>query len=272
MYNCKLAVIGVGNMAKAIIGGIQGSDMDISEILLFDKNTSQYDSLMNTSARCPYVCCESVKQAVEAADCVLLSVKPQNFPELLTEIGEASNHASLLYITIAAGITVDSVADSLGTQRVVRVLPNLPMTIGKGVSVICRNSAVDTQAFDFICSIFNCAGTTLLIEESEMNRTIGVTSSSPAYVFKFIDAVLQGAQAQGLDSDAMFDAVCDTVIGSAMLLKQSGELPSTLISRVASKGGTTEQALIKLDEGDMNKTIINAMLACTARADELGKS
>ena len=104
-----------------------------------------------------------------------------------------------------------------------------------------------------------------------MNRIIGVTSSSPAYVFKFIDAICKGAASQGLDEKDLLNAVCDMVIGSALLLKSSSDTPSALISKVASKGGTTEQALLKLDEGGFDKAIENAMKACTLRADELGK-
>ena len=103
-----------------------------------------------------------------------------------------------------------------------------------------------------------------------MNRIIGALSSSPAYVFKFIDAICKGASAQGLVGEALLDSVCDVVIGSAMLLKYSGVSPSELISRVASKGGTTQKALDKLDEKDFDAIITDAMIACTARADELG--
>ncbi len=269
MNGYKLAVIGVGNMAKAVISGIQNSDVSVSKILMFDKNAEQYETL--TSGRCPYVYCSSVAAAVASADCVLLSVKPQNFPEVLEEISAVENAAEKLYITIAAGITVQSVSDMLGGANVIRALPNLPMTIGQGVSVICKNPSVPSSDFDFVCSLFNTSGSTLVIDESEMNRLIGVTSSSPAYVFKLIDAMLKGAQAQGLECDGMLDAICDVFIGSAMLLKQSGEAPSTLISRVASKGGTTEQALLKLDEGGICDTIGNAMSACTRRAEELGR-
>ncbi len=269
MNDYKLAVIGVGNMAKAVISGIQNSDVAVSKILMYDKNIEQYSTLV--SGRCPYVYCNSIVAAVNAADCVLLSVKPQNFPEVLEEISTVDGACNKLFITIAAGITAQSVSDALGGAKVVRALPNLPMTIGKGVSVICKNSAVPSSEFDFICSLFDSAGSSLVIEESQMNRIIGVTSSSPAYVFKFIDAVIKGAQEQGLECEGLLDAVCDVFIGSAMLLKQSGEAPQELISKVASKGGTTERALAKLDEGKIDKIIYDAMLACTNRADELGK-
>ena len=104
-----------------------------------------------------------------------------------------------------------------------------------------------------------------------MNRVIGVLSSSPAYVFKFIDAICKGADAQGLDGRALLDAVCDVVIGSAMLLKSLPDTPAELISKVASKGGTTQRAIDTFDANDFDGIVTQAMIACTARADELGR-
>jgi pyrroline-5-carboxylate reductase len=111
-----------------------------------------------------------------------------------------------------------------------------------------------------------------MINESEMNRIIGVTSSSPAYVYKFIAAICEGAKAQGLNNDNLLETVCDMVIGAAYMLKESEFSANELISRVASKGGTTERAIATLDERDFDKAIIDAMIACTNRADELGKA
>ena len=264
----RLGIIGVGNMAKAIIAGIQRADVNISEIILFDKSKEQYSSLPD--GKCSYKFAESVFDAVNNADCVLLSVKPQNMSDVLAEISTVESHSQKLYITIAAGITVDSVSGSLGNARTVRVLPNIPMTVGCGVSVVCKNENVSKFDFDFVCALFKPTGSTLIIDESEMNRIIGVTSSSPAYVFKFIDAIYKGALAQGLSADGLIDAICDVFIGSALLLKQSGETPEQLASKVASKGGTTEQALLCLDNADIDKIVLDAMRACTKRADELG--
>lgn len=266
----KLGVIGVGNMAKAIIAGIQKSDVDISQIILFDKNTDQYSMLPD--GNCSYKLASSVFETVSDADCVLLSVKPQNMTELFGEISSVESHSQKLYITIAAGVTVNTVSAALGNARTVRVLPNLPMTVGQGVSVICRNDEIPQGDFDFVCSLFAPAGSNLIIDESEMNRIIGVTSSSPAYVFKFIDAIYKGAVAQGLPQQGLVEAICDVFIGSALLLKQSGDTPEQLAAKVASKGGTTEQALNCLQNADIDKIILEAMLACTKRADELGSN
>jgi pyrroline-5-carboxylate reductase len=144
------------------------------------------------------------------------------------------------------------------------------MLIGEGVSVVCRNKNASKEDFDFVNSVFASAGSTVLIDECEMNRMIGVTSSSPAYVFKFINAMYLSALEQGLSDQGLLDAICDTVIGSATLLKSSQDSPNDLISKVASKGGTTEQALYALDENGFDEAINKAMKACTRRADELG--
>lgn len=267
MKRNKLAVIGVGNMAKAIINGISSANIDILNIILFDKNNSQYSSLSSVPN---VIVSDSVEEAVSCSDCVLISVKPQNYSEILPLIRNADGYKDKLYISIGAGISTDFVLSELGDVAVLRVLPNVPMLIGKGVSAICRNEDVSVEDFEFVKKVFASAGSVIDIDESEMNRIIGVTSSSPAYVFKFIDSIVEGAAAQGIKSDDVLNIVCDMVIGSALMLKNGKESPSELIAKVASKGGTTERALAKLDEYDFSKIIHEAMIACTARADELG--
>lgn len=262
----KLAVIGVGNMAKAIIGGIRKSGDLVSEFYLYDINSEQCTPLVDDKT----IVVDSIEKAVDVADCILLSVKPQNFPEVLDKIKNIPELSKKLFITIAAGITVESISEILKTKNIVRVLPNVPMLISKGVSAVCYNDAVSSEDFDFVVRVFESAGSILKIDESEMNRIICVTSSSPAYVFKFIKAIYDGAIAQGLNSEGLIEAICDMMIGSAELIKSGFGTPSDMVKAVASKGGTTERALAVLDETNFEKNIADAMLACTKRADELG--
>jgi pyrroline-5-carboxylate reductase len=146
------------------------------------------------------------------------------------------------------------------------------MLIGMGVSVICRAPDVDPADFVFVTAMFEASGSVTVIDEAEMNRIISVTSSSPAYVFAFIHAICEGAKAQGLDGDALLPAVCDMVIGSATLLRDGGLSPNQQISRVTSKGGTTERAMAVLSERGMADMVKDAMQACTNRADELANN
>jgi pyrroline-5-carboxylate reductase len=203
---------------------------------------------------------------------VVLAVKPQNFPEVLDELSRVEGIENKLIVTIAAGITVETVKTALRGAPVVRVLPNTPMLIGMGVSVICRAPDVDPADFAFVSAMFEASGSVTVIDEAEMNRIISVTSSSPAYVFAFIHAICEGAKAQGLDGDGLLTAVCDMVIGSATLLRDGGLSPNQQISRVTSKGGTTERAMAVLSERGMADMVKDAMQACTNRADELANN
>ena len=264
----NIAFIGVGNMANAIIGGLLRSGaVDLPHLILTDKFPEKCASYTQQGA----ILATTPAEAAQAADCVVLSVKPQNFPEVLDELSRVDGIHKKLIVTIAAGITVETIKAALHGAPVVRVLPNTPMLIGMGVSVICKAPDVSPDDFAFVTAMFEASGSVLIIDESEMNRIISVTSSSPAYVFAFIDAICQGATAQGLDGDALLSAVCDMVIGSATLLRDGGLTPTEQISRVTSKGGTTEQAMAVLAKRDMAGIVREAMQACTNRADELAK-
>ncbi len=263
----KIAFIGVGNMAGAILGGIiRSGAVDYNHVVLSDCLPDKCAPYARQGA----TVASSVAEAASLADCVVLSVKPQNFADILPELATVEGIENKLIVTIAAGITVDTVKTALGGAPVVRVLPNTPMLIGQGVSVICRADDVSADDFAFVCSLFEASGRVLVIDESEMNRIISVTSSSPAYVFAFINAILQGAHAQGLEIDGLLDCICDVVIGSAALLKAGGLTPEEQIRMVTSKGGTTERAMGVLTDRGMTEMVVDAMRACTARADELG--
>lgn len=274
-----IAFIGVGNMANAIINGITKREVNpfpFSDLILFDKFPPQLERFMGTGAKIA----SDITDAVNNADCVVLSVKPQNFPEVLSEISSISGISEKLFITIAAGIEISTVKKYVGSAPVIRVLPNLPMVEGYGVSAICKEQSVSDLDFGFVTDIFEASGRVIKIEESEMNRIISVTSSSPAYVFMLVDAMLGGAKSQGLvdgfggkiSEKEMLSAICDTIIGACELMKASDVDAKTLISRVASKGGTTERAISELENYSFRDGVISAMQKCTDRADELGKS
>lgn len=274
----KLAFIGVGNMASAILAGITSRNaepIDWSDIILFDRQkdkNEKYIELGATSA-------DSIEEAVRLADCVLLCVKPQNFCEVLPLISTVQGVEKKLFITIAAGISSDTVTKATNNAAVVRVMPNTPMLIGKGVSALSRNAYVSDCDFEFACNIFASAGSVIAISEDEMNRIICVTGSSPAYVFMMIKAMYDGAVSQsllkteqnsGLTEKELTNAICDTIIGAATLLKTSDKSPEELIAAVCSKGGTTERAVAELERYKFYEAFTSAMQKCTDRADELG--
>ncbi len=275
----KIAFIGVGNMATAIINGITSADKCLvpwSNIILFDRDSGKLEKYSEKGANIAL----SLSDAVSCADCVFLCVKPQNFPDIMPVIADVKDVNTKLFVTIAAGISIEKISVPTHGAPVVRVMPNTPMLIGQGVSAICRSENVSDSDFDFVSEVFSSAGKVIKIREEEMNRIISVTGSSPAYVFMMIKAMYEGALAQGLLSDAisdrglsekeLIDSICDTIIGSAMLMKAGEKTPDEQIKTVCSKGGTTERAVAELERYDFYKAFSDAMRKCTERADELG--
>lgn len=265
MKSMKIAFLGVGNMAGAILGSLRGIVQD-EDILLYDR----FPAAVERFADRAYRIVDSAPAAVRDADCIIFAVKPQNLPEVFAELASIDCSGKVI-VTIAAGVQIAAFTDALGDLPVIRVMPNTPLLIGAGVCALCRNDRVDDETFAFVRSLFDAAGQTLVLDEDDMNKIISVTASSPAYVFLFIKSIYESGLAQGLQDDCLLDAVCNTVIGSARLVKESGKTPDELIAMVTSKKGTTEQAMLKLHEYKLPEALHEAMLACTRRAEELGR-
>jgi len=276
--NKKIAFIGVGNMATATLLGITSQDRGFfswSDVILYDKFLNKAEEYESFGANIA----PSLEDAIKNAYYILLCVKPQNFPEILPIISKCKNTAGKVFITIAAGIPMKTVAEAVPEASVVRVMPNTPMLIGKGMISLCRDDKISNEDFEVVCNIFRSSGNIIVINESEMNRIISVTGSSPAYVFMMIKAMYEGAVAQGLLSNGkgnglsekdLIDSICNSIIGSAELMKQGAKTPDEQITTVASKGGTTERAIAELEKYNFCEGIISAMIKCTERADELG--
>lgn len=275
----KISFIGVGNMATAIISGITTRSVDPvswSDIILYNRHKEKiehYSALGATVA-------ESLDEAIQNSDCIMLCVKPQSFSEILPEFKKYKDIEKKLFVSIAAGIDSSSISCAANNAPVVRVMPNTPMLIGQGVSAVCRNEYVSDEDYDFVCRMFSSAGSVIRIHEDEMNRIISVTGSSPAYVFMMIKAMYQGACEQGLLFDEasskgltekeLIDCICDTIIGAASLMKAGTKTPDEQVKTVCSKGGTTERAVAELEKYEFYKAFSDAMKKCTSRAEELG--
>jgi len=272
--NKKIAFVGVGNMAGAIILGITSENnpdaVADNNICIFDVDRSKYEKYSERG----FVQAGSPEEAIAFADYIVLAVKPQNYRELCSAVGAKINDFSgKVFISLAAGISTDAVCSVLGSDAaVVRTMPNTPLLVGSGVTALCRNGLVSDEDFARIRSVFDSMGMTMILDEKDMNKVISVTGSSPAYVFSFIKAICDGAVAQGLNYDELKESACRAVIGSATLLMNSDKTPEELISMVTSKGGSTEQAMLVLEKYRFEEGIVEAMEKCTERAETLGEN
>lgn len=269
----KIAFLGTGNMASAIIGGITAPDsaahVDARDIILYDIDQSKYTAFSDQ----PFVLAKTAAEAAGLADYIVLAVKPQNYKALLAELRESGlPFLGKVFVSLAAGISTASITEALGQDAaVVRTMPNTPLLAGYGVTALCRNAGVSDPDFDAVRAIFGARGMTAVLPEKDMNKIISATSSAPAYVYAFIKAIYDGAQAQGLAHDDLLEMVCRTVIGAAQMVLNCQKPLDELIRMVTSPKGTTERALEVLNTHHFADTIALAMQKCTERADELSR-
>ncbi len=263
----KTGFIGAGNMATAIIDGLLRSDPSCaSDISVFDVIPEKLDIMakkgVNTSS--------SVSEVTRLSDIIVLAVKPQNYAEVLAEVKKTVTQNKVI-VTIAAGISTDYISKTIECDcPMVRVMPNTPLLLGVGASALSRRNISD-EDFEYVYRMFANGGVAEILDESQMNSVIAVNGSSPAYVYLFAKAMTDYAKSQGIDEEKALRLVCATLKGSAEMLEHSGDTAEVLIKKVSSPGGTTLKALEKLEEKDFYNGIIEAMAACTDRANELSK-
>lgn len=264
-----LGFIGAGNMAGAIINGIVGTKtFPAKRIFVYDINKDKCEALEQKTG---IQAVSSIEQLTEKCDIIFLAVKPQNFVEVLASVKPAVDEKTL-FVSIAAGISTKYIIDSLECGcPVIRTMPNTPLLIGKGATALSRTANVADEDFQLVVSLFGACGTVTVLDESQMNAVISVNSSSPAYIYLFAKAMLDSAVSQGIDAEVALQLICQTLEGSAGMLRQPDLTPEALIKMVSSPGGTTLKALDVFYEHHFEQIVDEAMKACTKRAEELGK-
>lgn len=262
----KIAFIGAGNMASAICGGILNANITIPQnIILYDKCDIQYNKFNSSCIRE-----KSIEATVDSADYIFFSVKPQNIKDILEQI-KSFDISNKVFVSICAGITIQSIENALGNIKVIRTMPNTPLLIGKGVTALCKNSNITDEEFEFVKSIFSSSGYVTELDEAEINRITAITSSSPAYVYLFAKSMLVGSEKMGITRENTLEMICKTIIGAAEMILADSRSIDELIQMVKSPNGTTERALNVFEDRNFIEIVSDAMKACANRADELAK-
>lgn len=207
-------------------------------------------------------------ESAKASDTVILAVKPQVIHQVLDEISGAGM-TDKLYISIAAGISISFIESRLGMARIVRVMPNAPALVGKGMSVLCRGTHVSDRDMGAAEKIFGALGRTLITEEKHMDAVTGLSGSGPAFVYSAIKGMIKGGELSGLSGQDAKTLALQTFLGSVATMEQSGASAAELIDMVASPGGTTVEGLKVLEKYKFEKAIEEAVVAAARRAGEL---
>ena len=262
----RIAFLGGGNMATALIGGLVSKGADPRSIAVIEVSPAARERL---GARYPVHVSTAPDAAMQRSEVLVLAVKPQDAKSALASV---SVHRHLV-ISIAAGLTLDSLSRWLGGHRnLVRCMPNTPALIGAGIAGLYALPEVSAEDRNKAETIMQAAGEAVWVpEERLLDAVTAVSGSGPAYVFWFIEQLAASAEKLGLEKHTAMKLALHTVLGSAKLAASSSDSPATLRKNVTSKAGTTEAALNVFEQEKIAERFMRAVEAAERRAAELGK-
>ena len=268
-----IGMIGCGNMGSAICQRLK----DFYDLAVFDKDANKTNKLTDINVA------SNIADLAKKSDVIILAVKPQDFDNLLADIKNYIKDK--LLISIAAGITTNYIEKKISNVRVIRVMPNMPAKIGKGMSCLCKGKVATEDDLNFVKQLFDNLGETLILNEDMMDAATAISGSGPGYLYYlsenksmdeikkfanevFISSLRASAESIGFSLKQADILARTTVLGGIALIEQTKLAPSELKKQIASKGGTTEAGLEVLHKGGSLKDAVRAALK---RAKELSR-
>lgn len=265
----KIAFIGGGNMAEAMIKGIirvgicSSKEIFVSDISL--------ERLRLLKERYGVETRSSNIETFKASDLIIFSIRPFVVDAILAEIKDLFDPKKLI-ISIVTGFPISRIVEGIGEgARVIRAVPNLPVVVGEGLTAISPGKGVTDEEIESVSFLFNSVGRSVVLDERFLDAVTGLAGSGPAFVFLILEAMADGGVKMGLPRETALLLASQTLLGSARMVIETGEHPGSLKDRVASPGGTTIAGLHRLEKGGVRGTIISAVEAATIRAWELGR-
>lgn len=260
-------------MGGAILAGLRAPGVAVDGPLTVTtrsaKSAAAFDGANDVRALASESQPDANRQAVRGAGVVIVAVKPRQLPDVLREVA-GDLDAGAIVVSVAAGVTSASMEALLppGTA-VVRAMPNTPAYVGLGVTGIAAGAAVTAQQLDIVRRIFATVGEVLIVQEQQIDAVTAVSGSGPAYLYHYVEEMTAAAIRLGFDEDQARLLAERTVIGSAELMRVSDESPAQLRRGVTSPGGTTEQAILVLQQANLGETLDRALAANIRRSREL---
>ncbi|NLD19066.1 MAG: pyrroline-5-carboxylate reductase [Clostridiales bacterium] len=266
----KIGFLGIGNMGGAILSGFaRSSSSSAHNLLAFDKSSSQCEEKQQQIEG--LTLCKSGSELMKASDIAVLGVKPQIMKGVLEEIAPAC-HKDMVVVSMAAGISLAFLEKHLGMDaKIVRIMPNTPAMVGEAMVAVCRNSNVDDEDFALVMDIFNSVGKAEEVDESLIDCVIGVSGSSPAYTYMYIQALAEAAEANGMEPDKARIFAAQAVLGAAKMALESRESVEQLRINVCSPNGTTIEAVDRLIENGFMEDVKEGFQAAVNRSMEMTK-
>ncbi len=261
-----IAFIGGGNMASAIIGGLLKSGRTATSIVVVDPGDAARARLASEFGVRTLAQADA---ALASADMVVWAVKPQFFQAAAVPCAPHVGRA--LHLSVMAGIRSAAIAQASGAARIVRAMPNTPALIGQGIAGLYARETVTAAERSQVEAVLAPTGRTLWVaREEDLDAVTALSGSGPAYVFYFVEAMMQGAVEMGLTAEQGRALALGTFAGATALAQASSDAPELLRERVTSKGGTTHAAITALDAAGVKPAFVAALKAAQQRARELG--
>ncbi|MBR5953180.1 MAG: pyrroline-5-carboxylate reductase [Pseudobutyrivibrio sp.] len=263
----KIGFIGTGNMGSAMMGGMVSSGIvaasnvmasDIFQAAL-DRISDQLNIATSTNNR----------DVVDFADIVFLAVKPQYLAGAIDGIKDM-DFTDKIVVSIAAGQSIEKLTELFGKElKLIRVMPNTPALVGEAMSALSPNELVSEDEADIVLHLFESFGKAEIVPEKLQDAVVGISGSSPAYVYMFIEALADGAVAEGMPRAQAYKFAAQAVLGSAKMVLETGEHPGVLKDAVCSPGGTTIEAVATLEALGFRNAVIEAERVCVEKSRDL---
>jgi len=273
LKNKKIGFIGGGNMAEAIIKGMLSSSLiNRSNIFASEPNKSRQTFLISEYK---IKVLKDNLDLVKKTDVLIIAVKPQIIRQVLKDVAEHIN-AKKLVISVAAGVPISQIEEAISNGKkkklsIVRTMPNTPSVVQEGVTAITAGKGIGKLDLKISHEIFQTVGRTVEVPEDQIDAVTGLSGSGPAYIFMIIEALSDAGVKMGLSRKVANELTIQTVLGSALLVRETGTSPGELKNRVTSPGGTTIAGLHALEKGSLRATLMNAVEKATLRSKELAE-
>jgi pyrroline-5-carboxylate reductase len=260
-----VAILGAGVMGETVLSGLVRSGRSPGDLVVSERRPERADELRERYG----VDVVNNVQAVTRADTVMLVVKPQDMADVLDEIAPVVRPGHLV-VSLAAGITTTSIEARLPDKTaVVRVMPNTPALVDEGMAAISRGAHCDEEHLVEAEDLMRATGRVIRVPEKQQDAVTAISGSGPAYLFFVVEAMIEAGVHLGLPRSTATELVVQTMVGSAKLLRETGEHPTVLRERVTSPGGTTAAAVRKLEDHRVRAAFMTALESARDRSREL---
>jgi pyrroline-5-carboxylate reductase len=277
----RIAIIGGGNIGEALLSGLLRSGRQVKDLVVAERDADRAEYLAETHS----VLVTSVRDAVENATIVVVAVKPADVGPVVADIAAnaGDDGPEQVFVTVAAGIGTAYLESKLSAGTpVVRVMPNTPMLVGAGVSVLAKGRFASAEQLHEVAALFDGIGTVLTVPESQMDAVTAVSGSGPAYFFLMVEALVDAAVGAGLNRAVATELAAQTMAGAAAMLREAidddrrgtagtglGTAPAQLRAMITSPGGTTAAALRELERGRLRTAVDEAVHAAKNHSEQL---